>query len=175
MNNLKTVLLTFFLFLMSIPATAQTVVIEKNEIVINGVHLDKNSLIDDYIAVLGQPDRKFNLINNIYVYDQLGLYIYENYLNKNAIIEVSFDFKKDKELDFSPKKKFKGKIFLPDYDLTLSKRIGFRKLGRVCRENDNETLEIEFSDSEFQYGELSLMFTHGFFRGGTSNFTIDFR
>jgi len=172
---MRTFLLLFFFVLSGIFASAQTVIIEKNELIINGVHLSKESLIDDYIAVLGQPDRMLNLVNNIYVYDQLGIYIYENYLNKNAIIEVSFDFKKDKEFDFSPETKFKGKIFLPGYNFSLNRSVGFRKLGRVCRKNENETLEIDFSDSEFQYGELDLLFTHGFFRGGTSNFTVDFR
>lgn len=167
-------ILIFFAFCCSITVCAQTVVINKNYIVIDGVRLDSASLLADYVAVLGEPDRKFEGVNNIYTFDELGLYIYENYHDKNKITEISFDFRKDSELDFSPTHKFKGSVFLPEYNLKLNKRTGFRKLRNYCKRNGNSTIELEFGDSQFSYHRLLLLFEHNFWLTKTKNFTIDF-
>jgi len=166
--------LTFIFLVVLNSAFAQIIVINKDHIVINGNRLDSTSLIDDYIAILGKPDRKFEGANNIYTYDDLGIYIYENYHDGNKIIEVSIDFRKDRELDFSPKHKFKGIILLSEYNMKLNKHIGVRKMKKKCEKHHNKSLELEFGDSQFEYGSFLFLFEHNFWLTKTKNFTIDF-
>jgi hypothetical protein len=153
---------------------SQTIVINKDHIVINGTRLDSASLLSDYIVVLGEPDRKFEGANNIYTFDDLGIYLYENYHDGNKIIEVSFDFRKDYDFDFSPKHKFRGTILLPDYDLKLDKHTGIRKIRKKCEKHQNKSLELEFGDSQFKFHTLLLLFGHNFWLTKTEDLTIDF-
>ena len=149
--------------------------IEYNKILINNIPFDSTSLIDDYIKVLGQPSRVYNGVNNIYVFDSLGIYIYENYKKNNKIIELSFDFKRNKEFKFSPKKIFRGIIYLSEYHCELNKYTSLKKIMKFCKVNENTSLQLVFGDADFNYGTFILLFEHNLFLTRTKNFTIDFK
>jgi len=172
---MKTTLITILILFSLTTVKSQIIKIGQDKIQINGRQLDSTSLIMDYINALGQPSSIKNLINNIYLFDSLGIYIYEDYKDNNKIIEISFDFKKDNEYDFSPKKTFKGKIYLTDYNCELSRHTSYRRLKKICNENNNKTLQMEFGDADFNYGNFNLLFEQGFLRTSTSNFTLDFK
>ena len=172
---IKIIVTTIFLSSFTI-LRAQIVNIGHDKILINGIQFDSTSLINDYIKVLGQPSRVVNLANNIYVFDSLGIYIYENYKDGNRIIELSFDFKKNRDYDFSPRRRFSSKIFLADnYNYRVSRHTSYKRLKRMCDSHKNNSLKMEFGDSELNYGNFSLLFEHNFFRTSTKNFTLDFR
>src|SRR5262245_2988988 len=108
----KTILL--LLFCLPVTVKSQDVVIGLDKMMINGKAVDSTSLIADYIAILGQPNRVERLANNIYVYDELGIYIYESYSHGNKIGDVVFDFRAGHRWPFSPKQNFKGTITLTE-------------------------------------------------------------
>lgn len=162
--------LSFLLYSPNI--SAQTIQIGINEILIDSVRFDAKSSIADYIALLGQPTRTEHSSNTIYVFDSLGIYISEK---NHRVFNIGIDFKKHHTLDYSPKHKFKGKIQLMNYPGTINKHTGYPKLKRFCEKNQNQTLQLEFGNVQFNYGDFLLLFEHNFFLQKTQSFTIGFR
>lgn len=139
---------------------SQTIIIGKKGLFIDDFRFDSLSLIKDYINVLGKPSRVFNLASNIYVFDSLGIYIYEDYVNKK-IIEIQFDFTRHIDFEFCPRKPFKGSIYLTDYHFYLTYRTSYSDIRRVCTINMNKTFKYDFSHSSFLYNKFSLLVQHG--------------
>jgi hypothetical protein len=146
----------------SVVSAQTTIRINKKEININGVVMQRQSKIDEFIKVLGEPGRvlgsEARLANTIYVYDELGLYIYESHETKD-IIEISIDFKRDRTYDFSPKKKFAGLLYLNDAQ--VSRKTSYRQFEKI---NGVSRAWVMFGDAQGNFGDFLILLDYGRFQ-----------
>lgn len=102
---------TFFALLLSCllfnTTHAQIILIEETGCTLNGMTLNNQKTPDDFIQLLGKPDRISSLANTIWTYDDLGLYLYFN--PQEQFIQVSIQYEHT-DYDFSPKHTFTGKL-----------------------------------------------------------------
>lgn len=165
----------FLLFLTTSLLKSQKFELSNDKVYINGVAFDSTNLIEDYIKVLGQPSRVKHLANNIYVFDTLGLYIYESYKQKNRILELSFDLVNKGPFDFSPSEIFKGEIQLSDRSFNINRQTTYKKIKRYCKKTKNNSLQRKFNTIQFNYGTFSLIFEQDKNKRRTKQFVFDFK
>jgi hypothetical protein len=161
--------LILFLGTGDISLAQTTIKVYEKEISINNISIQKKSKIDKYVKALGEPSRIEKLSNNIYVFDALGLYIYERPESKD-IIEISIDFKRNKDFSFSPKEKFEG-IFYLNKD-RITKDTSYKQWTKIKGTSDSW---IKFGDAQGNYGDFLILLEYGLFKKKLKNITIDLR
>jgi len=135
----------------------KTIEIIEDGLSIDGKKLDRNSTLADYEKALGKADRVAALMNTIYTFDNLGIYLYQK-KDKKVIYSVVFMLKDKPSSKFQPKKPFRTAM-----------TIGRQKLGRNFPEASIKGLkgvtpigEIgKFGATKASYGkDVRLFFEH---------------
>lgn len=102
---------------------------EGETLVINGTKVAFPSTVEAVSEVLGAPDRIVGLANRILVWDDLGIYAYQND-EASPIFSVVAEFKRE-GFQFSPRSSFPGRVALPNINISSQttheelKAIGF--------------------------------------------------
>ena len=109
-------LLLIILFLIAFQLIGQSIELNSTGFFINTKQITNQYTLDSIVYVLGEPDREFKGISDIWTYDELGLYIYFH-PQKLTATNVGVDFKKG-TYDFSPSKEFSGEFILLGTQLT---------------------------------------------------------
>lgn len=154
----KRALMAIFTCLYINTACSQILTLREDHFLLNDTRFDSLNVIEDYFKVLGKPSRSSHLTNNIYVYDELGLYLYEDHKNCNKVVQISFDLRKNREFHFSPKRPYVGNLFLDGCNLDLAEMISFDRLKNICNAKGNFTYEIDKENScvDFYHGRFHL-------------------
>lgn len=89
-------------------SAAPNISVSSSSIMIKGTKMPIVGYIADYKRVLGEPSKKHELSNNIYVYDDLGIALYENPTSKRIVdIALFYTFP---DYVFTPKNLYTGKL-----------------------------------------------------------------
>ena len=111
-TKIKSKLCGFILLFFSSIISAQSVTIEikSDNLYVNSKKITKETTVQDIRSILGNPDREFSKLSDIWTYDSLGLKIYIG--KKDSSLEtISVDYKKG-DLEFSPQRDFKGRLII---------------------------------------------------------------
>ena len=135
-KKIKSKLCGFILLFFSSIISAQSVIIEikSDNLYVNSKKITKATTVEDIRSILGNPDREFDKLSNIWTYDSLGLKIYIG--KENSSLEaISIDYIKG-DLEFSPRKDFKGRFTINSQAISAKTSI-----------QDLEKMDIGFESS----------------------------
>jgi len=110
-----------------IPTRTQDVVVSitGSTITANGVALNGNTMVSDWIAVYGKPDRLWDTggVNKIHTWDKLGLIIYEPVGKPGRAGSVTFVWKPI-GIKYDPATMFGGSLIVDGFAMTSSTQLG---------------------------------------------------